>query len=50
MYPLVVFASHVTFMAEGVRVVCADQLLPPSTDETKPTSSWHVEALQFAFG
>jgi hypothetical protein len=37
-------------MVEGVRVVVADHVLPPSTDETKPTSSWHVEALQFAFG
>ena len=50
MYPLVVFANHVRFIGEEVRVVFVDQVLPPSMDETKPTSNWQVEVEQFAFG
>ncbi len=26
------------------------QVLPPSVDDEEPTSSWHVEEVQFAFG
>ena len=50
MYPLVVFANHVMFMAEGVRMLSADQVFPASMDETKPTCNWHVEMEQLAFG
>ena len=50
MYPSVVFANQVRFMGVDVSVLLADQVVPPSTDETKPTSSWQVDVVQFAFG